>query len=228
MDIGRKYHIMQQGQQLMPPNIPEQEDLRQQRRDARMQRKRQRRKARILLTSTVTTCVVLIGLLAFFFLRLQSVLNPTYPAINTITCDSTMHDTYHIHVHLTIYINGNPVSIPQGIGIAPNGSCYYWLHTHSSDGIIHVEAPSTSQTWLALDDFIAVWHNGFSNLSFPPQLEQPGWKLYLNGQPFIATTTPAKAEIRFRSHNVITLEYGTPYQPPDTPTTYHFPANLPQ
>ena len=219
---------MSQRTPLLPPTTPEEEELRQQRREARMQRKRQRRKARILLGSTVSTCVILVVLLGYFLLRLQDTLKPpTYPAINGITCDPTMSVSYHIHVHLIIYINGNPVTIPQGIGIPSGGNCFYWLHTHTPDGIIHVEAPSKSDTWLALDDFIAVWHDGFASLNFPPQLEQPGWKLYLNGQPFTATTTPAKAEIRFRSHNVITLEYGAPYQPPDRPDTYHFPANLP-
>ncbi len=218
---------MPQGTPLLPPMTPEEEELRQQRREARMQRKRQRRRARILLASTVTTCVVLVALLGYFLLRLQASLTPAYPPINGITCDSNMSITYHIHVHLTIYINGNPVTIPQGIGIPSGGNCFYWLHTHTPDGIIHVEAPSKSDTWLALDDFIAIWHDGFASLNFPPQLEQPGWKLYLNGQPFTATTTPARAEIRFRSHNVITLEYGAPYYPPDRPDTYHFPANLP-
>ncbi|HLI07870.1 MAG TPA: hypothetical protein VKV40_14970 [Ktedonobacteraceae bacterium] len=219
---------MYQGPPLMPPTISEEEELRQQRRAARMQRKQQRRKARILLTTTVTSCVVLIALLGFFFLRLQAALNPTYPPINGITCDPGMHATYHIHVHLAIYIKGNPVTIPQGIGIPSSGNCYYWLHTHTSDGIVHIEAPSTSDNWLALDDFIAIWHNGFASLNFPSQLEQPGWRLYLNGQPFTATTTPAKAEIRFRSHDLITLEYQAPYPPPERPGTYVFPADLPQ
>src|SRR5579875_1415391 len=151
---------MYQGPPLMPPTISEEEELRQQRRAARMQRKQQRRKARILLTTTVTSCVVLIALLGFFFLRLQAALNPTYPPINGITCDPGMLATYHIHVHLAIYIKGNPVTIPQGIGIPSSGNCYYWLHTHTSDGIVHIEAPSTSDNWLALDDFIAIVPDG--------------------------------------------------------------------
>lgn len=29
---------------------------------------------------------------------------------------------------------------PQGPFIA-SGTCFYWLHTHAADGIIHVESP---------------------------------------------------------------------------------------
>jgi hypothetical protein len=217
-----------QSQQLLPPTSPEQEELRQQKRDARVARRKQRQRARILLISTTTTSIVLLGLLGFFFLRIQSLLNPTYPPINTITCDSVMHGTYHIHVHVDIYMNGKPITIPQGIGIPASGNCYYWLHTHDTSGIIHVEAPNTSLNWLALDDFMTIWHNGFSNLGFPAQLAQPGWKIYLNGTLFTGTTIPFKAEIRFRSHNLITLEYGNNNPPPDRAGSYNFPANLPQ
>jgi hypothetical protein len=70
----------------------------------------------------------------------------------------------HIHAHLDVYVNGNPVVVPAGIGIriddpavkrfaAQDGStgyggisppcvqsCISPLHTHFDDGVLHTEA----------------------------------------------------------------------------------------
>jgi hypothetical protein len=86
-----------------------------------------------------------------------------------ITCEPIEQLAYHIHVHLTIFVDGKARSIPYGIGIAPprmgtstpsgyfvtNGSCFAWLHTHASDGIIHIESPS-AKTY-TLGDFFDIW-----------------------------------------------------------------------
>lgn len=213
-----------QSQQLTPPYQPELEDPRQQRRDTRAARRTQRRRARILLISTTAMTIILLGFLGFFYLRIQSLLNPPYPAINGVSCDSTQYNTYHIHVHLTIYINGKPVTIPEGIGIASDGSCYYWMHTHSSDGIIHIEAPAKVHN-VALDDFLTIWHDGFSKLNFPPQLTlNSGWHIYVNGKPFAGqVTSPLNTEVALSSHDLITLEYGSNNPPPEKPGTFSFP-----
>ena len=72
------------------------------------------------------------------------------------SCDTSEQVVYHIHAHLAVYTNGRPRIIPEGIGIVPPtqivqtsagpfvsaGKCFYWLHSHTADGIIHVESPS--------------------------------------------------------------------------------------
>jgi hypothetical protein len=214
-------------QQLIPQTDPEQEEIRQERRAARAQRRRERRRARAILWGTIGSTILLLGLMGFIFLQLQSRLayNAAYPPINGETCDTLMHGTYHIHIHLTIYINGKAAPIPQGVGIAADGSCYYWMHTHSSDGIIHIEAPGNLHN-VALDDFLTIWHDGFAKLKFPPQLTATsGWRIYINGKPFAGTvTSPLLTEVPLASHDVVTLEYGPHNRPPDT--IYAFPADL--
>lgn len=218
-------------QYVMPPIEvnPIQEDLRRQRRQARMERRRRHNRARIILWSTISGSVLLLGLMGFMYLQIQSIIafNAAYPAINGISCDSGEHNTFHIHAHLSIYINGKSITIPQGIGIASNGACFYWMHTHTSDGIIHIEAPAPASN-LALDDFLTVWHNGFSKLNFPPELNQTtGWKIYVNGQLFKGTvTSPLNTEVPLASHNFVTIEYGSHNPPPDK--FYVFPSNLPK
>ncbi len=156
-------------QQVIPGSVTE-EELRQERREGRVQRRKHRRRARIILWGTIGSSVLLLGLIGFIFLRIQTLLatNAAYQPINGVSCD-TEQNGYHIHVHLTIYINGKRVTIPQNIGIAADGSCFYWMHTHTSDGIIHIEAPQKLHN-LALDDFLTIWHDGFANLNFPPEL----------------------------------------------------------
>lgn len=213
-------------QQLMPRTDPEQEELRQERRAARMLRRKQQHRARILLWSAISACVLLLGLTGFIYLQIQNLLpkNNPYPPISGISCDPTQQNGYHIHVHFTIYINGKLVTIPAGIGIAPDNSCFYWMHTHTDDGIIHIEAPQQLHN-LALDDFMTLWQQGFANLNFPPQMTQStGWQIFVNGKPFNGVvTSPLYTEVTLHSHDAITLEYGSPNPPPDK--FYAFPPN---
>ena len=217
----------QQTLRRVTPPSPE-EELREARRAERMFRRRQHRRARVSLWATIGTTVLLLSFIGFFYLQIQSTLaRAQYPALSDETCDSMEHGTYHIHVHFSIYINGKLLNIPAGIGIAADGSCFYWMHTHNEDGIIHIEAPGKVHN-VALDDFITIWQEGFSKLNFPPQmLDQTGWNIWVNGKPFDGVvTSPLHTEVTFHSHDAITMEYGSPNPPPDL--FYSFPANLPQ
>ncbi len=216
-------------EQLLSPPDPEQARLREERRAARMQRRREQRRAKIILWSTIGSSIILLGLIGFIYLQMQALLsfNAAHPPINGVTCDTMEQGGYHIHVHLTIYVNGRYVTVPKGIGIAPDGSCFYWLHTHTSDGIIHIEAPQKQHNE-ALDDFVAIWHDGFAMLDFPAALTQPtGWKIYVNGKPFSGVvTSPLSTEVPLASHDVVTLDYGVHNPPPDI--FYAFPQSLPR
>ncbi len=89
--------------------------------------------------------------------------------VDGVTCQGSEKVAYHIHAHLTIFVDGKPEQIPYGIGIGPPlrgvntpagpfvtlGSCFMWLHTHAADGIIHVESPS--RRTFTLGQFFAVW-----------------------------------------------------------------------
>src|SRR5579863_2403811 len=110
-------------QQLIPqtqlsPLDPEQEELRRERREARMERRKQQQRARFLLWGTIGITVILLGFIGAVFLQINAIINPAHPAINGIPCNTSgMTVNYHIHAHLTIYVNGKKVTIPKGIGI---------------------------------------------------------------------------------------------------------------
>lgn len=55
----------------------------------------------------------------------------------------------HLHVHLTILLDGGLVTVPAGIGVGKpwgfnppgflaTGGCFAWIHTHDTSGVVHV------------------------------------------------------------------------------------------
>lgn len=89
--------------------------------------------------------------------------------VDGIRCGATEQLAYHIHAHLAVFVNGRVYSLPPGIGIpgssasqtsqgpvAAGGQCIYWLHTHTSDGVIHIESPT--QRVYTLGNFFDEWH----------------------------------------------------------------------
>ncbi len=92
----------------------------------------------------------------------------TGQTVDGIGCQTSEQTIFHIHAHLTVFTNGSPRQIPAGIGIPgakaqntpqgpfiASGTCFYWLHTHAADGIIHIESP-VHRTY-TLGDFFDEW-----------------------------------------------------------------------
>lgn len=88
--------------------------------------------------------------------------------VDGIGCGTSEQLVYHVHAHLTIYVNGKPRQVPAGIGIpgaiathtptgpfVGGGKCFYWLHTHVPDGVIHIESPTRSV--YTLGDLLDEW-----------------------------------------------------------------------
>jgi hypothetical protein len=87
-----------------------------------------------------------------------------------IKCEQNERLAFHIHVHLTAFVDGRARLIPAGIGVWPvlqtqsgrvgqfeitQGECLSWVATHFPDGIIHVEAPFKRP--FTLGEFFDVW-----------------------------------------------------------------------
>jgi hypothetical protein len=136
--------------------------------------------------------------------------NQANPAVDGIACDQLEGTKLHFHVHISIYVNGSPVSIPQSIGIVPN-TCYYWTHTHDNSGIVHIEAPA--QQSFTLGNFFHVWEQQFTQLQYPVQLDTTdNWQVFVNGKPYHGNFH----NMTLTSHLLITLAYNSPGIKPDT------------
>jgi hypothetical protein len=75
---------------------------------------------------------------------------------------------YHVHAHLSLYVNGEQIAIPAGIGVVnpilTNGyvnfdvnKCFYEIHTHDATGVIHLHANAGANRPLTLGQVFDVW-----------------------------------------------------------------------
>ncbi len=158
--------------------------------------------------------------------KLATLLNAaTGQTVDGIQCQTNEQLVLHVHTHLTIFVNGKAQVIPYGIGIpgfqaqqTPNGpfistgSCFYWLHVHADDGIIHIESPSTTLSF-TLGQFFDEWGIPLSSTQVGPA----------TGKVTVFFTSPGKKamlytgnprDIPLGDHYQIQLVVGTPIVAP--------------
>lgn len=181
------------------------------------EQRRSGRTRRITLVSIIAAlALAVISLIYFAIVQGQTPANAAYPVTDGVSCDSLEHSDFHIHVHLSIYIDGQLSTLPAQVGIAPDNSCLYWLHTHDSTGVIHIEAPSGFS--ITFKNFLDIWSAHFQQLGYPSQLSDPtSWQVFVNGKPFSRNFQM----IPLKSHTLITLLYNSPGVKPDTSFTWN-------
>lgn len=135
-----------------------------------------------------------------------------YPIIDGIKCDQAEHFNFHYHAHLDIFVHGFSYLVPAGIGIRPP-DCIYWLHTHDTSGIIHVESPENKT--FTLGQFFDIWGKKFDNNQlFDFKVDNSTDKtlsIYVNGTAIKGTYR----DLPILNHEDITVVYGIP--PPKNP-----------
>jgi hypothetical protein len=138
--------------------------------------------------------------------------------VDGISCGATEQLVYHIHAHLAVFKNGQAYTLPAGVGIpgsqaqetnqgpiASGGSCIYWLHTHTTDGVIHIESPS--KAIYTLGNFFDEWHQPLTG----SQVAGLSGKVtaFVNGKPW----KKSPRDIPLLPHEDIQLEIGEPTPP---------------
>jgi hypothetical protein len=133
-------------------------------------------------------------------------------------------EVLHIHQHLDIYNNGRHVTVPALIGIKRKGNGvpeFAELHTHNTDGIIHLE--STRAQAFSLGQFFGVWGLYLSKTCVGGLCTPPGpMTVYVNGKKIPATADPVRLVLQ--EHDEIAIVYGTP--PSTIPSSYTWPQGL--
>lgn len=131
------------------------------------------------------------------------------PPIDNVQCNVNEQLAFHVHAHVSMYIDGQNIPLPAQIGIT--NTCFYWLHTHDTSGIIHIESPI--ETTFTLGTFLKLWRHEFSQLQYQNQLSSTeGWKVYIDGKPYTGDFNT----IALKPHTLITLAYNSPNVSPDT------------
>jgi hypothetical protein len=151
----------------------------------------------------------LAGLLASSRAAAQS-LTPTGQTVNGISCDAMEGQRLHIHQHLLILDHGKPVGIPPNVGQPSARPCIYWLHTHTPDGFIHIEAPLDRS--FTLGDFFTVWGKPLDRTTVASAHLAKGesMKVWVNGRPFAGDPS----SIPLTAHADIVIQVGPPYGKP--------------
>jgi hypothetical protein len=139
--------------------------------------------------------------------------------VDGIGCQTSEQTLFHIHAHLTVFVHGSPRQVPAAIGIpgaqveqtsagpfVASGTCFYWLHTHAPDGIIHIESPV--QRGYTLGEFFDEWGQPLG----PDQVGPARGKVtaIYDGQVFQGNPR----NIPLTAHAQIQLEVGTPLVAP--------------
>ncbi|MDQ6826978.1 MAG: hypothetical protein M3Z14_07270 [Candidatus Eremiobacteraeota bacterium] len=145
--------------------------------------------------------------------------------IDGVVC-ANLPIAFHIHTHLSLFVNGQRLAIPDGIGIpdphpdspagyVPGGKCFYHLHSHQTEGVIHIEAPAPAQ--FTLGQYFDIWGQTLSSSNIaghagsvqiytaqptsPASLSTGNYTLYA-GDP---------RAIPLLAHEEIVLEVGPPF-----------------
>ncbi|MEP7041109.1 MAG: hypothetical protein ABI864_05990 [Chloroflexota bacterium] len=154
--------------------------------------------------------------------------------------DKVEHLTTHLHAHLHVFVDGQAVVIPAGIGIAvslkgvkdeptPDGTEHFYsvstcevaclspLHTHQPDGVIHEESPETNHPPYTLGQFFTEFGvrldaNCVGEFCRPDALIH----VYLDGKPHSGDPS----EIPLTNHLEIAIVIGQP--PVEIPFTWTF------
>jgi len=140
--------------------------------------------------------------------------HPRGQPISGISCDALEGQRIHIHQHLAIYDHGKAVAVPYNVGRPSDAPCLYWLHTHTPDGIIHIEAPVNRS--FSLGDFFDVWVQPLSRHEAAGAVLKPGeqMRVWVDGKPYAGDPRA----IKLGNHTDIVIEVGPPYATP-TPFT---------
>jgi hypothetical protein len=136
--------------------------------------------------------------------------------VDGIKCEAHENVLFHIHAHLAIFVDGKQKQVQFGIGIGPplrgenakvgpfvtSGSCFAWLHTHTADGIIHIESP-VKRTF-TLGEFFDLWGQKLTTTQVGPAHGKV--TALVNGK--VVSGDPRA--IRLTKHALIQLDVGTP------------------
>jgi hypothetical protein len=95
----------------------------------------------------------------------------------------------HYHPHLRIIINGKEVPVPANIGVDPATGAMSALHTHESDGTIHIEADKAGEVF-SLGQLFILWGVKLTPTQIGGMQANHGQRVTVttgNGAPSLAT-----------------------------------------
>jgi len=121
------------------------------------------------------------------------------------------NDAFHIHSHLSIFMNGQALAIPANVGIVqftPTTDCHYYVHTHDHSGKIHMEA--AAPTTFTLGNLFAIWGMPLTTTNVAGITNLPLTAVYITENGTVTQFTGDPTTIPMTSHRHIAIVLGTP------------------
>ena len=120
-----------------------------------------------------------------------------------------LSETYHVHTHLSVFLDGVALSVPENIGrvsMQPN-ACFYSIHTHDYSGKIHVEGPAPGT--FTLGQLFSIWGQPLEADNVAGLTGKP-IVIYSTDQGTVTQVAPADwKSIELTTHKEVTIQVGT-------------------
>ncbi|HEU5294085.1 MAG TPA: hypothetical protein VFU71_04795 [Burkholderiaceae bacterium] len=129
--------------------------------------------------------------------------------VDGIPCGAPV-ETFHIHTHLSIFVNGDAKALPAQVGIpqlTPTTDCHYYVHTHDHSGKIHMEAPAAQA--FTLGNLFDIWGQPLTATNVAGVTNLPMY-VYIYDATTITQFTGDPTTIPMLSHRHIAIVLGTP------------------
>jgi hypothetical protein len=195
----------------------------------RRQVERQRERARQLrnqrirqwaIYGGIALAVILVGTLIFSVIRNSNSPSTGLQAANGqtvdgIECQASEGAVIHNHTALDLYVDGQQVQVPAGVGIVQSGltPCLYALHVHDGEpNLIHIESPV--QRTYTVGNLFDIWGKELTDTSFMGHPIDAQHKLTIeiydeNGK-LVQTYTGKPRDLAFSNHQTFVFKYNSP------------------
>jgi hypothetical protein len=112
-------------------------------------------------------------------------------------------------------VDGDPVTVPAGIGIDLAAHVIAPIHTHDASGVVHVESPTFRSFSLA--EFFGVWGVRLTKTCLGGACGAGRLDVFVNG-----SRVKDPNRVLLGRHTEIVVAFGSP--PARLPASYSFPA----
>lgn len=134
----------------------------------------------------------------------------TGQTLDNVPCRA-INNTFHVHAHLAISLNGELLAIPNFIGTLSStptfGGCFYEVHNHDRSGRMHIESDVPRS--YTLGAFFRIWGQPLSATNVAGITGLPV-EIFITDGATTTRYTGDPAAIELVSRRRITIQIGTP------------------
>jgi hypothetical protein len=124
--------------------------------------------------------------------------------------------TLHEHANVQVFVHGQQETVPEGIG--NNGEQFAAIHTHTADGLVHIESAQIRD--FTLGEFFDVWGVRLTGTCLGAYCAQGDDELivFRNGE----RVSGSIRDVVLDDQTVVVVTFGTPDELPDPLPTFDF------